>query len=251
MRLLSLKKTSEGLNNMDRVNLIIKKCLEELPLEKGPFVKGLYLSPEYFYHHLVLCVIDAVYSIGAKYASTRQVPIRYCKHFQIERIWNDANRFPKSHQQEQLSTFVERVDQQGYEYFMEEIFCNRQKTSTRNGIRKAEAVYLFAKVLVEHGVETFQDFEKADKYSLKLKIQQIPGQKSGISFDYFKMLAGDDQMVKADRMIHRFLTRHLNESFNTNEAIKLIQQSAMGLTMLGYDISPRELDHLIWKLESE
>jgi hypothetical protein len=34
------------------------------------------LSEEYFYQSLPLCIIDAVFSIGVKYDSTREVVIR-------------------------------------------------------------------------------------------------------------------------------------------------------------------------------
>jgi hypothetical protein len=36
-------------------------------------------------------------------------------------------------------------------------------------------------------------------------VREIKGQSPGISFDYFRLLAGDEEMVKADTMICRFV----------------------------------------------
>ena len=51
--------------------LIFNKCVTDLPLA------GARLSDEYYYDSLPQCVIDAVYSIGVNYKSTRNTVIRY------------------------------------------------------------------------------------------------------------------------------------------------------------------------------
>jgi hypothetical protein len=43
--------------------------------------------------------------------------------------------------------------------------------------------------------------------AVRAEVQRIPGQRSGISFAYFLMLARSDDMVKPDRMIRRFVGR--------------------------------------------
>ena len=39
---------------------------------------------------------------------------------------------------------------------------------------------------------------------LEKKIKEIPGQKSGLSFKYFLMLVGNENLIKPDRMIIRY-----------------------------------------------
>lgn len=36
------------------------------------------LSEEYYYHSLPFCIIDAVYSLAARYSSTKNAVIRFC-----------------------------------------------------------------------------------------------------------------------------------------------------------------------------
>src|SRR5207249_2063356 len=85
-------------------------------------------------------------------------------------------------------------------------FGNRQRTSPRSGITKAEAVYRFACILKSYRIETLADANsKAMNPRIREKITDIPGQASGLSFDYFLMLAGHTNVIKADRMICRFV----------------------------------------------
>ena len=69
---------------------------------------------------------------------------------------------------------------------------DRQRTSSRNGILKAEACELFACALWEGGIEDFNDLSEARLANAEARVLAIRGQGSGLSFSYFKMLAGDD-----------------------------------------------------------
>jgi hypothetical protein len=98
----------------------------------------------------------------------------------------------------------------GAERFAAEIFANRQRTSARSGILKAEAVHRLAQVLGNHRVNYFQDIPSiADSTLFETTVRAIPGQASGISLQYFWMLAGSDDLVKPDRQIVRFVQRAL------------------------------------------
>jgi hypothetical protein len=86
-------------------------------------------------------------------------------------------------------------------------FDNRQRTSTQNGESKAKAVYDFAKVLQEEGINTLGDTLRiTDVDGLEKKIRAVKRQGQGITFKYFLMLAGDENFVKADRMLCRFVS---------------------------------------------
>ena len=158
---------------------IIEQAKRVLPLSLAK------LSDEYFYQSLPLCIIDAVFSIGVKYDSTRKVVIRYCEQTSqlCIRVGID---FPSQNEQESISSFCKRPEQFDLNLMADNVYKNRQRTSTRNGILKAEAVLKFAKVLQTFGVEYFQDLAKVisdPKFDSALRA--IPGQKSGISIQYF------------------------------------------------------------------
>ncbi len=74
------------------------------------------------------------------------------------------------------------------------LFGNRQRTSTRSGILKAEAVRRFALALRDAGIDEFPDLDDDRLAKAEAIARTIPGQRSGISFDYFRMLAGDDSL---------------------------------------------------------
>lgn len=93
-----------------------------------------------------------------------------------------------------------------------EVFCNQQRTSSRKGILRVEAVYQFADILRKNGINTFGDTEnECRNEKVRAKIREIKGQKSGISFDYFLMLAGSDGHTKADGMLRAFVADALRE----------------------------------------
>jgi hypothetical protein len=76
----------------------------------------------------------------------------------------------------------------GSESFAAEV-KSRHRTSTRNGILKAEAVQRAATVLADAGIETSQDLGRAND-DIRVSWLGIPGQRSGVSWRYFQMLAG-------------------------------------------------------------
>ena len=210
------------------------------------------LGDEYFYQSLPLCVIDAVYSIGVRYEGVRNTIGRYCAHFNVQRTRTPRNVLPHKHEQESVSNFCERFEQYGSNAMAVEVFRNRQRTSPTNGILKSEGTYLFASVLRRHGVEYLQDIEKVlDNREFEKAILAIPGQTSGISLQYFFMLSGSDDLVKPDRMILGFLKTVLCRPVRATEAQQLLAESAAQLRNTYPHLTPRLLDHEIWKYQRE
>lgn len=157
---------------------------------------------EYHYSSIPLCVIDAVFSIGVRYESTERTVQEFCQTYG----WPMARRNDGT--EKTISDLLAIL--QKYENRWEEmaniVFRNRQRTSSRSGILKAEAVYRFAEVLRRFGIETFADAQRLGlQDSVRRAIAMIPGQSSGISYDYFLMLVGHTDHVKADRMVRRFV----------------------------------------------
>jgi hypothetical protein len=130
------------------------------------------------------------------------------------------------------------------------VYQNRQRTSTRNGILKAEAVLKFAKVLQTFGVEYFQDLSKViNDPAFDSALCTIPGQGSRISIQYFWMLAGSENFVKPDRMVVRFLEDVLSRKVSVEEASELLQGASNHLLKDFWNMNPRLLDHEVWKYQ--
>ena len=180
------------------------------------------LPDEYRYSCLPLCVVDAVFSIGVNYRSTRKVVSNWCGCQNPPWLLLRKRGAPEH----TITEFVALL-RAHYAEFLVTVFRNRQRTSSRGGILKAEAVALFSEALQEHGIDTLMDTRDGVRNSkVELDIRKIPGQGSGISFEYFLMLAGSDAYVKADRMICRFVARALGQKEVTRDqarqAIKLL-----------------------------
>lgn len=210
------------------------------------------LGDEYFYQSLPLCVIDAVWSIGVRYGGVRNVVARYCENSGLRRVRTDRRSLPPTSEQETVAAFCAKVEQIGPAAMAVAVFGNRQRTSSRSGVLKAEAVYRFACALRAHGIGYFQDAPAAaSNVGLEGDILSIPGQGSGISLRYFWMLAGSDDFVKPDRMIRRFLESVLERPISLGEAEVLLRDAAQRLRALHPHLTPRLLDHEVWKHQRE
>lgn len=76
----------------------------------------------------------------------------------------------------------------------------------------------------------------------------MPGEGgSGIRRGYLWMLIGDQQTVKPDRMVLRWLTRH-GATVTADTARTLLVDIAGQLTATtGQQVTPWEVDHAIWR----
>jgi len=209
-------------------------------------LKDARLPPEYYYRSLPLCAIDAVFSIGVKYEGVRNAVRRYAEAFGLD-IYRPTEAYPERGDQQSVEDFLRKADALGTGYLAESVFRNRQRTSTRNGILKAEAVYRFCQVLRRHGVNVFQDLQPAlSNPALEEAVREIPGQRSGISFIYFCMLAGEEQGIKPDRMVIRFLEQALGRTVKIGEAQQLLTAVSETLRAEYPHLTPRLLDYEIW-----
>jgi len=226
------------------VKRIVKYCDQVLDLNNAR------LSDEYFYQSLSLCVIDAVYSTGVRYEAVRQVVHKYCAYFSLRRVRENRSSIPPKETQESTADFLRKMHDSGIEKFTREIFCNKQRTSTRNGILKSEAVFKFAMILKKYDINYLQDVSKIiSDASFEREVKSIPGQRTGTSLRYFFMLSGNDDLVKPDRMILRFLECALQRPINPNEALSLLVEATRELKCKYSHLVPRLLDHEIWKYQ--
>jgi hypothetical protein len=204
------------------------------------------------YASVPLCIIDAVYSIGVRYEGVQRVVERYCQRFGLPQVRRRKTELPSRQEQESVSDFCAKARSFGPERLAAEVFVNRQRTSSKNGILKAEAVLRFAEVLVVHGIEHLQDIPAATNIdAMEQDIRRIPGQASGISLRYFLMLAGSDEFIKPDRMVLRFLKEALDRSVSITEAQSLLRAACNNLRSKYPTLTPRQLDYEVWKRQRE
>jgi hypothetical protein len=60
------------------------------------------------------------------------------------------------------------------------------------------------------------------------------------------MLAGDERLVKPDRMILRFLAAALGRNVSAKEAQNLVARACEILVVEHPQLTPRALEHAIW-----
>lgn len=209
-----------------------------------------HLADEYRYASLPICVIDAVFSIGVRYSTTQAAVLRFCTEVGWIRL--APTREQRETGEHSVTELIALYESLTPEDAADQLFRNRQRTSSRSGILKAEAVLLFAQALVRSEIDTFTDLV-TDRLDLaEVIILGLPGQSSGIAFDYFKMLAGDDYFVKPDRMVQRFVAKALDMRVEPKprQAAILLRLAAKVLSRRGRDWTPLRLDHAIWRYQS-
>ena len=82
------------------------------------------------------------------------------------------------------------------------------------------------------------------------EIKSIRGQGSGLTLKYFLMLAGDDNLIKPDRMLEAFFSRFIEEKKINDALIQQVCEELVQKLFKTYPhITPRLLDHQIWNYE--
>jgi hypothetical protein len=203
------------------------------------------LRPEHEYASLPLCVIDAVFSIAARYeAVTKPTVIRFANGQTPNwPLYGRAGSFEHS-----VSEAIESMEGAAPSELAVNLFKNRQRTSTRNGVLKAEAVLSFMKALHNAGIDRFSDLTPERLMAAEVDIRKIPGQ--NISYEYFVLLAGG-QTVKPDRMIIRFVADAIGASTVTPAVAReaTIEAARILQSEFGH-VDVRLLDSEIWSFES-
>jgi hypothetical protein len=224
----------------------LAECVAEAARSKLSLLDAA-LGDEHEYASLPLCVIDAVFSIGVKYASTKLVPPRWAAA--------QTNPWPiyrrASTVEHSISDFLEAAERFTSKKLASDIFKNSQRTSSTNGILKAKAVRLFAAALRKAGIERFADCEDETKLELaEALVKRVKGHSSGISFDYFRILVGHET-VKADRMVCRFVAEAAGLDHVAPTVAKRAVIDATALLKPEFpNLNTRLLDNVIWGYES-
>ena len=206
---------------------------------------------EFRYASLPLCVLDAIFSINARWESIRAAVARYASHFG-QPLTHPPGVIPGREEQATIDDLIEQIASIGPDQFASEVMRNRMRTSTRGGILKAEAALQFAQVLSGHSIQVLQDMSpRLDDPRLEDDLRHVHGQQSGVAVRYFFMLSGAHHLIKPDRMIIGYLTRILDQRVGADRAQALLSAAAEVLRSEYPAITPQLLDAAVWGYERE
>jgi hypothetical protein len=191
------------------------------------------------YAHIALCLIDAVFSIRAKYASVRRVVTHYCTITGVRDEGLDAVDTP-SHIEHTLPAFLRQVE---LHRDPEHLFSTNKAKS--GGRLKSELCVEVAQRLVAEGIQSrsdlVQNFDDA-----KAKTAWIGTHGLGwITWQYFGSLNGLQQ-VKPDTHVVAYVRDVLGRSVTPGEVDLLVKGAAGALS-----VPVRALEHSIWRLGSK
>jgi hypothetical protein len=200
---------------------------------------------------LSYCVLDAVWSISALYDEV-VVPLIW----RVAAVGGDS--MPLVSVSDQLPpdplplpALLEEYPDPGPLQHV----TNLQRTSPRGGILKADAALRYARALADHGVVNLEHAqqlltEEANWLLVDTALAAIPGDgHDGVRRGYLWMLVGDNDLIKPDRMVLRWLARQGLRA-NATKARDVIKEIAQALTeRLGRPVTPWMVDHAIWQAE--
>ena len=201
-----------------------------------------------FYVNVPMAVIDAVFSAGGHYNSTKHAVLGLAEYYDLP-ILRGA-KLPPRDKQFSIADFLELYQEFGDEGMAVEVFHNCQRTAPRNGILKAEAARRFAQVLADFGVQHLQDVHKVlGLQRFTAAIRAIPGQRSGVSLHRFTMLVCEPNHYQIDRLMKRFLYEAGGERLTDGQCLAALRKLHAELVRDYPELTPRALDSLIWEAQ--
>jgi hypothetical protein len=181
--------------------------------------RGLDIRPrQWRWTHLSLCVRDAVHSINANY-DYHTVPL--CRRY-VDLAGRHAPRLPVAEVgsvigtewEQPLSSFATWAHELGGER-LANLLGGRQRASRHvTAPRKNYVEIGYASILLKHHIETFADATELLTDGVRLTaaeadLARVPGHGSGVWLDYLWMLIGNNERIKPDRMVLRWIAGHL------------------------------------------
>jgi len=203
------------------------------------------LPEAYFYSSLSFCITDAIFSMNVRYEGVENTVKALSSALNTPAFKN------KAVEEYSIRKFYAVLDGVHETEIASRIFKNRQRTSSRSGITKALAVKEACAILMFHEVNLFQDFTKEKMKAIEADFLKIKGQGSGISYKYFCMLAGDENTIKPDRMVCRYISEamELKNEVDPATAEVCFYQAYQEVSKKYPSLTPRFLDHLIWRYQ--
>jgi hypothetical protein len=206
------------------------------------------LGDEYYYASISQCVVDAIFSISVRYSSTRNTVEKFSHFFGLN--LKRSTQEPPQNDEMTITNLLNQYQRYTTEYFAENIYKNRQRTSVKNGVLKSYAVLKYCEVLQKYNVNTFADVPGIiGNDGFEREAKNVKGQGSGISTKYFYMLSGEENYIKPDRMISRFIMKAVGKKYGIEESQELIIEAHDYLKQKYKHLTPRLFDYLIWEYQ--
>lgn len=196
---------------------------------------------------LSFCIVDAVWSIGAHYDNVVVPLVR--KKFAVE-FGVTQPTVPAMEPMPADPLPLSKLDDLTVDSLTG--MTNRQRTSTRGGILKAEAVLLHVAVFREHNVETMQDalglFSHTERFAqVDDALRSIPGEGGyGVRRNYLWILIGQDDLIKPDRMVLRWLGRQGVKTDPAGARDIITAIVPLVSARLNRTVTAWEIDHALW-----
>jgi hypothetical protein len=215
-------------------------------------LKKVAATPSSYWASMPLCIIDSVWSIRSNYEETVCPLVRRFAKSNTPPWDGTDHSIPPSDGSPTVRDFVEAIEgrlQNGHTH--ETLFANRQRTSSRSGILKSDAVHRFANALLSAGINRPSDLRDAARLKkAETLVKEIPGQGTGITFTYFLMLSGEGAFVKSDTHIRRFVSDGLGVPWSNlvsaDRAAVALREAARRFAVNLPGLTPAKLDHAVW-----
>ncbi len=195
---------------------------------------------------LSLCIVDAVWSIGAHYDNV-VVPLvrKLAKEFGVEQP-----TVPMSGPTGTDPLPLTRLADLSVDELIRS--TNWQYTSTRGGIWKADAVLRHIHVFSAHGVTGLADaialFGDERRFvAVNKDLRPIPGEGAhSVRRDYLWMLIGQDDLIKPDRMVLRWFKKYgfVLDPVGARDLIAALVPAVSA--RLKRCVTAWEIDHAVW-----
>ena len=200
---------------------------------------GAELSEEFFPAHLTVALIDAVFNPQLRYERVVPIVERYCDRFGISRLREKGSGLPPIARQESLSDLIGRYEELGLDG-MQKVFRSRY-CSPGTRTLKSDNVKHTAVALQRAGIELLQYMEASKPDQIKRVLCPLHGIRDR-TVHMLLMYTGNDDLVKGDVHVMRFVSNALGRRVQAEEAEQLVADAAREL-----GVTPRLLDLKIWE----
>lgn len=205
----------------------VKFCRETLDFSKGI---------TYEYGSLSACIIDCVYSLRTKYATTEKIVKRY-----VDKYLNGD----KKSKNEKISDMLMHFTPDNIDVFRDCI--NNNQVLGKSKVAKDKVCYKLARYLKCLHIETIEDFMNfSEQELLEIVLRAVDGM-GDAGVNYLFMLAGDDNRCKPDVHVNRFIMDACGASLSNAECQELFAEAVEILKEDNPNMTVKMLDGLIWQ----
>lgn len=221
------------LHNRGQINLDIRR--------PGTVEQG-----EFYYAHLPLAIIDAVFARGQVYEATAKTVNNYCEFYSLKRN-RKTDELPQIDDQESICSFMKKFEYEGEWEFRNNIFRSSEPTSFRMNCKsKTMAVYDFSELLLKHGVNYFQDVDRVmHDPGFAFEAMKLSGMTEN-GLNYFFLLTGCSSMPGSVKMMVDLVSGTAGTDVTHTYTAEVIDDVCRSLRPDFPGINVRILSYVVW-----